>query len=101
MGLSSGKYWTIQQGQKVVDFVIVPKSWEKDPKAHDCQNNREASSKALEPATAVELFNKAPDYSVKFSVCTGEDDSTTEARIREKVTYEVENNKKKTVTLYI
>ena len=49
----------------------------------------------MEPATAVELFNKAPDYSVKFSVYTGEDDSTTEARIREKVTYEVENNKKK------
>ena len=23
MGLSSGKYWTIQQGQKVVEFVMV------------------------------------------------------------------------------
>ena len=29
MGLSSEKYWTIQEGQKVVDFVIVPKPWEK------------------------------------------------------------------------
>ena len=44
----------------------------------------------MEPATAVELFNRAPDQSVKFSVYTGDDDSTTEAHIREKVTYEVE-----------
>ena len=48
---------------------------------------------------AVKLFNKAPDHGVKFSVYTGEDDSTTEAHIREKMTYEVE--KKKKVTLYI
>ena len=48
----------------------------------------------MEPATAIELFNKAPDHSVKFSVYTGEDDSTTEARIREKVTYEVGKKKK-------
>ena len=93
MGLSSGKYWTIQQGQKGEDFVIVPKPWDKKPKAHDCQKNHKASSKAMEPATAVELFNKAPDHSVKFSVYTGEDDSTTEARIREKVTCEVEKRK--------
>ena len=45
----------------------------KKTKAHDCQKNHEASSKAMEPATAVELFNKAPDHSVKFSVYTGED----------------------------
>lgn len=46
----------------------------------------------MEPAAAVELFNRAPDQSVKFSVYTGDDDSTTEAPIREKVTYEVEKN---------
>ena len=64
----------------------------KKPKAHDCRKNHEASSKAMEPAAAVELFNRAPDQSVKFSVYTGDDDSTTEAHIREKVTYEVEKN---------
>ena len=26
------KCWTIQQGQKVVDFVTVPRPWEKNPK---------------------------------------------------------------------
>ena len=32
MGLSSGNCWTIQQGQKVVDFVIVPKPWKNNLK---------------------------------------------------------------------
>ena len=73
-------------------FCDSAKAMGKQPKAHDCRNNHEASSKAMEPAAAVELFNRAPDQSVKFSVYTGDDDSTTEAHIREKVTYEVEKN---------
>ena len=32
MVLSSGHCWTIQQGQKVVDFVIVPNPWKNNPK---------------------------------------------------------------------
>lgn len=32
MGLLLVKCWTIQQGQKVVDFVTVPRPWEKNPK---------------------------------------------------------------------
>ena len=53
----------------------------------------------MEPASGVELFIRAPDQSVKFSVyrvmMTHDDDD--EVHIREKVTYELE----KTVTLYI
>ena len=53
----------------------------------------------MEPASGVELFVRAPDKSVKFSVyrvmMTHDDDD--EVHIREKVTYELE----KTVTLYI
>ena len=53
----------------------------------------------MEPASGVELFNRAPDQSVKFSVyrvmMTHDDDD--EVHIREKVTYELE----KTVILYI
>ena len=43
----------------------------------------------MEPAAAVELFNRAPNQSVKFSVYTGDDDSTTEAHVRQKVIYGV------------
>ena len=62
----------------------------KQPKAHDCRKHHEALSKAMEPATAVELFNRAPNQSVKFSVSMGDDDTTTVARIRQKVIYGVE-----------
>ena len=72
---------------------------EKQPKAHDCRKNHGTLSTAMEPASGVELFIRAPDKSVKFSVyrvmMTHDDDD--EVHIREKVTYELE----KTVTLYI
>ena len=78
-------------------FCDSAKAMGKKPKAHDCRQNHEASSKAMEPAAAVELFNRAPNQSVKLSVYTGDDDSTTEAHIRQKVFYKVENS----ATLYI
>ena len=52
--------------------------------------NHIASSKAMELASAVEMFNNAIKQNVKYSVYTGDDDSTTEAHIRQKVNYEVE-----------
>ena len=59
-------------------------------KVHDCCKNHIASSKAMEPASAVEMFSNATKQNVKYSVYTGDDDSTTEAHIRQKVNYEVE-----------
>ncbi|XP_068674351.1 uncharacterized protein [Montipora foliosa] len=44
----------------------------------------------MEPDAAVELFNRAPTQGVKFSIYTGDDDSTTEAHTRQKVAYDVE-----------
>ena len=44
----------------------------------------------MEPASAVEMFNNAPKQAVKYAVYTGDDDSTTEAHIRQKVSYGVE-----------
>ena len=74
---------------------------EKQPKAHDCRKNHVTLSKAMEPASGVELFIRASDKSVKFSVylvmMTHDDDDDDEVHIWEKVTYELE----KTVTLYI
>ena len=44
----------------------------------------------MEPDAAVAMFNNAPKQNVKYSVYTGDDDSTTEAYIRQKVSYGVE-----------
>ena len=83
---------------KVLDYTTRAKSctfhdWVKStgkqPKAHDCRKNHISSSKAMEPDAAVELFNRAPTQGVKFSIYTGDDDSTTEAHIRQKVAYHV------------
>ena len=48
------------------------------------------SSKAMEPLAAVELFSKVTESNVKFSIYTGDDDSTTESHLKQKVPYGVE-----------
>jgi hypothetical protein len=48
-----------------------------NPTKHDCRKNHTGSSKAMEPISAVELFNNAPKQGVKYSTYTGDDDSTT------------------------
>ena len=60
-------------------------------KAHDFHKHHAASSKAMKPPAAVELFNNGSKHTVKYSTYTGDKDSTTEAHIRQKVGYMVEN----------
>lgn len=86
MSLSSGNVLDYTTRTKTCRFCDTAKIRDKTHKTHDCRKNHVASSKAMEPAAAVELFNNAPNQSVKFSVYTGDDDSTTEAHIRQKVT---------------
>ena len=59
-------------------------------KAHGFHKHHAASSKAMEPPAAVELFNNGSKHTVKYSTYTGDKDSTTEAHIRQKVGYMVE-----------
>lgn len=44
----------------------------------------------MEPDSAVDMFNNAPNDNVKFTSYFGDDDSTTEAHIRQNVSYSVE-----------
>ena len=72
---------------KVLDYTTRTKTCRfcdqsnKKIKEHDCRKNHNASSKAMEPASAVEMFNNAPKQAVKYAVYTGDDYSTTEAHI--------------------
>ena len=81
MGLSSGKVLDYTTRTKSCRFCDSAKAIGKQPKSHDCRKNPEAWSKAMEPSAAVELFHRAPDQSVKFSVYSGDDDYTAEALI--------------------
>ena len=59
-------------------------------KEHDCRKNHNGSSKSMERGVACELWRKAPQSGVKFSIYVGDDDSTTLADIKNKVLYGVE-----------
>ena len=60
------------------------------PRTHDCRKNHVGSSKSMEPDVAVDLFERAVQSKIKYNVYTGDDDTTTQSHIREKVSYEVE-----------
>lgn len=61
----------------------------KEAKHHNCRLNRTASSKAMEPMTAVHLFTESLNSKVKLSVYVGDEDSTKAAHIKQKVPYPV------------
>ncbi|XP_068756051.1 uncharacterized protein [Montipora capricornis] len=61
-------------------------------KKHDCRKNHKGSSKSMEPDVAVDLFQRAVKNGVKYNIYTGDDDATTQAHLRDKVSYEVEKH---------
>ena len=65
-------------------------SCQKSPKAHDCRRNHTGSSKSMESSVAVQLFNEAPLQGMRFSTYVGDEDSTTESRLKALVEYEIE-----------
>ena len=90
MSLTTGKVLDYTTRTKTCRFCDQGKNSNKNVKVHDCRKNHNASSKAMEPASALEMFNNAPKQKVKYAFHTGDDDSTTEAHIRQKVSYGVE-----------
>ncbi|KAK2550433.1 hypothetical protein P5673_028958 [Acropora cervicornis] len=74
-------------------FCEQDKNSNKKVKIHDCRKNHNASSKAIEPASAVEMFNNAPVQKVKYAFYTGDGDSTPEAHIQQKNPYGVGKTK--------
>ena len=81
---------TTHKKNKMCRSCVEAKKAGKQPKDHDCRKNHTGSSKSMEPLAAVELFNKVAESNVKFSIYTGDDDSTTESHLKQKVPYGVE-----------
>ena len=90
MGQMNGKVLDYTTRTKNCRFCSCAQKNGKISKKHDCRVNHYASSKAMEPTSAVHLFNKSLESKVKLSTYTGDDDSTTAAHIRENVSYPVE-----------
>ncbi len=93
MGTLTGKVLDFSTKNKYCRTCQSAKELGCNPNPHDCRLNHTSSSKSMEPASAVELFKRAPlheETPVKYSVFIGDDDCTTISRIHEEVNYEVE-----------
>ena len=89
MGLTTGKVVSYSTRCKTCRVCSHNKLTGKEKK-HDCRKNYSGSSKSMERDVACELWSKAPQSGVKFSIYVGDDDSTTLADIKNKVPYDVE-----------
>ena len=81
MGLATGKVVSYSTRCKTCRVCCHKKLTGKGKK-HDCRKNHWGSSKSMEGDVACELWSKAPQSGVKFSVYVGDDDSTTLAGIK-------------------
>ena len=90
MGLYSGKVIDFGTRCKLCRICDNAAKKGQKPRALDCRKNHLGSSKSMEPNVAVDLFKRATESKIKYSVYTGDDDTTTHSHIREKVPYDVE-----------
>ena len=81
MGLHTGKILDYATKNKTCRTCEYACRMKKEPPKHHCRKNHSGSSKAMEPISAVELFNNASKHGIKYSTYTGDDDSTTECYI--------------------
>ena len=56
---------------------------EKDPQKHDCRINHEGSSKSMEAAAAVDIYERAKKDGVHYNTFIGDEDSTTISHVRQ------------------
>ena len=90
MGSKTRQVINFASANKFCRICDNAKSKGTQPTKHDCRLNHKGSSKSMEPQVGVKLFSEAPNYGVKYSVFIGDDDSSTIAKIREEVVYNVE-----------
>ena len=88
-----------QNRRKVIDYTPKTKTCRVcehaakhhiQPRKHDCRKNHTGSSKSMEPLSAVELFQNATQYNIKYATYTGDEDSTTECYLHDQVPYGIE-----------
>ena len=56
---------------------------EKEPQKHDCRINHEGSSKSVEAAAAVDIYERAKKDGVHYNTFIGDEDSTTISHVRQ------------------
>ncbi|KAK3744034.1 hypothetical protein QZH41_002505 [Actinostola sp. cb2023] len=90
VGLKTGKVVSFATRNTMCRICQEANRENRQPRSHDCRRNREGSSKSMEANAAVQLFSEAVQHGVKYSTYVGDDDSTTESRLKALVNYDIE-----------
>ena len=90
VGLKTGKVVSFTTRNTMCRICEKAEQENRQPSSHDCRRNHEGSSKSMEANAAVQLFSEAPKRGVIFSTYVGDDDSTTESRLKALVNYDIE-----------
>ena len=90
IGVKTGKVLSYSTRNTACRICDVAEREDKEAHPHDCRRNHKGSSKSMESNVAVELFNEAVKNGVSYSSYVGDDDTTTESRLKTLVNYEIE-----------
>ncbi|XP_078377789.1 uncharacterized protein LOC144660943 [Oculina patagonica] len=90
IGLKSGKVISYATRNTMCRICDQAEKKKEEPGPHSCRKNHQGSSKSMEVSVAVELFSNAVSSGVSYSTYVGDDDSTTESRLKTLVNYPIE-----------
>ena len=90
VGMKTGKVLSYATRNTMCRVCDEAEKNKQEPETHNCRKNHHGSSKSMEANVAVELFSNAITNGVSYSTYVGDEDSTTESRLRTLVNYPIE-----------
>ncbi len=99
-----------KQTGKLLDFDVlsikcrtcdIAKRKGSTPEAHECSATWSKSAKSMEPEMAARMWSRSGRYGIHFSTQIGDEDSSTEKRLKENVPSHLQPNKKEADILHI
>ena len=85
IGVNTGNYIDFGTKDKNCRICSNAKKLGQEPSQHDCRNNFSGTAKAMEPAICEDLFKRE-----SYRVLVGDEDSSSEARIRNLINPDIE-----------
>ena len=89
IGKHTGKIVGYAVRAKVCRVCRTSKRNDKPPPVHDCVHNWDGSSKAMEADMVTQILKDSKSHGVRINQIIGDEDSTTIARARREVNYEL------------
>ena len=87
VGIKTGKVLSYATRNTMCRVCDEAEKNKQEPGVHNRRKNHHGSSKSMEANVAVQLFSDAVASGVSYSTYVGDDDSTTESRLRTLVNY--------------